>query len=212
MSIGVTQRVEICENYGEVRDCLDQEWTNLINVAGFDLVIIPNAIRNIENWLENKNVSGIILTGGNDLSHLINAKNPAPNRDETERKILKWVSKNKVPVLGVCRGMQLMNDFLSGSLSRIEFHSGLNHEIKVIENKIISESLSSVNSYHDWGIFEDDLSPKLKVIATASDGSIEAVEHRYLPWIGVMWHPERGNSKALTLNRNVMLLNKIFSK
>ena len=73
MSIGVTQRVEICENYGG-RDCLDQEWTNLINVAGFDLVIIPNAIRNIENWLENKNVSGIILTGGNDLSHLINAK------------------------------------------------------------------------------------------------------------------------------------------
>ena len=94
MTIGITQRVEFNKDYNEVRDCLDQKWTNLLCRAGIDFILLPNSLDNFETWLEKKNFSGFILTGGNDLSILPNAKNIAPNRDETERKILEWASKN----------------------------------------------------------------------------------------------------------------------
>ena len=57
MSIAITQRVETFEAYGEKRDCLDQEWTHLIDAAGLDLLIIPNTLNSIEHWLENKNIN-----------------------------------------------------------------------------------------------------------------------------------------------------------
>ena len=99
MTIGITQRVELCKDYHEIRDCLDQEWTNLLCKANIDFILVPNSLDDIDSWLEKKNLEGFILTGGNDLSHLPDAKNPAPNRDETEKKILKWSVKNKTKVL-----------------------------------------------------------------------------------------------------------------
>ena len=131
MRIGITQRVEFFRAYQEKRDCLDQRWITLIAKAGLDIIIIPNALPNIDKWLEDKNIEGLILTGGNDLSELENAQNFDLDRDKTERKILQWASKNRIPTLGVCRGMQMMNFFLKGKLSKIENHAGINHAIKI---------------------------------------------------------------------------------
>jgi gamma-glutamyl-gamma-aminobutyrate hydrolase PuuD len=209
MSIAITQRVETFEAYGEKRDCLDQEWTHLIDAAGLDLLIIPNTLNSIEHWLENKNIEGMILTGGNDLSHLPDAKNSDINRDKTEKEILHWVSKRKIPLLGVCRGMQFMNCFLSGSLSKVKNHSGNSHSIEIFNNKILPIKSLFVNSYHNWAIKRKDLSPSLKAVAIAEDGTIEAVEHHDLPWLGIMWHPERENISQNS--NNVKLIKRFFS-
>ena len=209
MSIAITQRVETFEAYGEKRDCLDQEWTHLIDAACLDLLIIPNTLNSIEHWLENKNIEGMISTGRNDLSHLPDAKNSDINRDKTEKEILHWVSKRKIPLLGVCRGMQFMNCFLSGSLSKVKNHSGNSHSIEIFNNKILPIKSLFVNSYHNWAIKRKDLSPSLKAVAIAEDGTIEAVEHHDLPWLGIMWHPERENISQNS--NNVKLIKRFFS-
>lgn len=208
MNIGITQRVEFYEDYHETRDCLDQEWTNLLCKANIDFTLVPNSLDDIDGWLEKKNLEGFILTGGNDLSHLPDAKNFSACRDETEKKILKWSEKNNIKVFGVCRGMQLINCFFSGSLSKVNGHAGLNHSIDILSEKFNFNSESIVNSYHNWGITKTDLSPNLLSLAVADDGTIEALEHKQLPWVGIMWHPERGASTAYN---NVQLIKSFFS-
>tara|TARA_B110000977_G_scaffold178915_1_gene237019 strand:+ start:3076 stop:3705 length:630 start_codon:yes stop_codon:yes gene_type:complete len=207
MTIGITQRVELCKDYHEIRDCLDQEWTNLLCKANIDFILVPNSLDDIDSWLEKKNLEGFILTGGNDLSHLPDAKNPAPSRDETEKKILKWSVKNKTKVLGVCRGMQLINCFFSGSLCKVNGHAGFNHSIDILNDKYNFNSQSIVNSYHNWGISKTDLSPNLLPLAIAGDGTIEALEHKQLPWVGIMWHPER---EVTNDYNNIQLIKTLF--
>ena len=207
MTIGITQRVELYKDYHEIRDCLDQEWTNLLCKANIDFILVPNSLDDVDSWLEKKNLKGFILTGGNDLSHLSDAKNAAPSRDETEKKILKWSVKNKTRVLGVCRGMQLINCFFSGSLRKVNGHAGSNHSIDILNDKYNFNSQSIVNSYHNWGISKTDLSPNLLPLAIADDGTIEALEHKQLPWVGIMWHPER----EVTMDySNIQLIKTLF--
>ena len=97
MKIGITQRVEKINNTNEERDCLDQRWIKLLECAEFEFLIIPNLISRVDKWLEKNNVNGIILTGGNDLSHLENANNTSYQRDKIEMAILDWAKKNKLP-------------------------------------------------------------------------------------------------------------------
>lgn len=208
MTIGITQRVETYKEYNETRDCLDQRWTDLLCQAGIDFILVPNSINNIDSWLEKNNLEGFILTGGNDLSHLANAKNKALNRDRTEKKILSWSYKNKSRVFGVCRGMQLINCFLSGSLSKISGHAGTCHHIKVLSDKFNLSTNTIVNSFHNWSINESDLAENLIPLALADDGTIEAIEHNKMPWLGIMWHPERGD--ANDLHENAQLIRNFF--
>lgn len=103
----------------------------------------------------------------------------------------------------------MINFYLGGSLSKIQNHAGIIHNIKIFRKGLISETKINVNSYHDWGIKASDLSLELSVIATADDNSIEAVIHNKLPWIGIMWHPER--EENINDINNINFLKKVFS-
>lgn len=157
---------------------------------------------------------GFLFTGGQDVSPELYGENakyddiiPCSMRDRMEKYILdKSIELNK-PVLGICRGIQFINAALGGTLyqdiptetnSEIEHHQTPPYDTPVHEVVIETDSplftLSqtknlAVNSYHHQGI--KDLSPKLKCMARATDGLIEAV---YMPdqkfvW-AVQWHPE----------------------
>ena len=117
MRIGVTQRVEYITEYSEVRDCLDQRWSNLLEVLKMTIVPIPNSLSNVENWLDVMKCDAYILTGGNDLGDIPNAKNVSIERDRTEVALLKYAKARSLPVLGVCRGFQLINLFLVDNLT-----------------------------------------------------------------------------------------------
>lgn len=199
--IGITQRVEVLEAYGERRDSLDQAWGHLFTHFETDLIPVPNTHSDIVGWAQRQKLEGLVLSGGNDLAHLANSNNPAPGRDAIEKALLHWAESKNLPVLGVCRGMQIMNWHLGGSLSELQGHVDSLHIVRPVSSVSIFNDYCMVNSFHNWGISLTDLTSLLEPLLLADDGTVEACKHRTLPWYGIMWHPERENdvSKALDL-------------
>ena len=116
LKVGLTQRVEVIQDTNERRDCLDQAWTRLLVDNGYLPIPLPNRVEDVDTLIAELEIDGIILTGGNDLSHLTGATNTAPERDAFERRLLERCADLDIPVLGVCRGMQMMVAHFGGEL------------------------------------------------------------------------------------------------
>ncbi len=192
MRIGITQRVEEVASYKERRDCLDQQWCLLLEPLGLTVVPVPNSLKNVQKWLIDQKLQGFILSGGNDISSLPAASNPAPERDHTETAVLHYAKKQSLLVLGVCRGMQMMNVYLGGALVQVKNHIATRHAVKSnIKDSIFSRYIE-VNSFHGWGLMQDQLGKDVVPLAfSENDATIESIQHTSLPWTGIMWHPER---------------------
>jgi N5-(cytidine 5'-diphosphoramidyl)-L-glutamine hydrolase len=202
--IGISLRVIQNKNYEEKRDAISHDWSQFCEELNFIPILIPNTLSNIELFLEKLELDGIILSGGGDIGLDI-------ERDETEKKLLKYGIKNNLPILGVCRGMQIINKFFNGEVIKTQNneHVNLDHSINIIEesfSNIIGKEIF-VNSYHNNIIFQNNLGKNLKPFAiTKKDNSIEGFFHNQYSVIGVMWHPERKQNK-----NNKLLLQKIFT-
>jgi gamma-glutamyl-gamma-aminobutyrate hydrolase PuuD len=207
MRIGITQRVEYINQNTETRDCLDQKWSNLIDKLNMSLIPVPNKLEKIEDWLDDIKCDGYILSGGNDLAHLADAKNISIHRDQTETLLLKYAQSRSLPVLGVCRGFQLINNFLGGSLQKISGHVATRHDVKICFDQTETFITREVNSFHEWGILKNDLAQQLIPCAFDKDDNIEAALHKKLNWLGIMWHPER---EIDFQNSDLEILNKLF--
>ena len=179
----ITQRIDKIEDINETRECIDLRLMYLCQELGFIPIQISSTIvekYNINDYLNNFSFDGIILSGGNDI-------NTCKIRDQLETKLLDYSKSNKIPLFGICRGLQMINKYQKGSLELLDQHCNTNHLIYgegIFKNRI-------VNSYHNYGVTEKTLGIKLKPLAYAFDGSIEAIKHIEYPWMGIMWHPER---------------------
>lgn len=176
----VTQRVDVIEGYGERRDALDQQWIPLLHTAGLQPVPVPNNRAWVESHLAEHGMRPLLLTGGNSLGKY---GGNAPERDEVEHLLLNTALKDGVPVLGVCRGMQVILDFFGAPLQPVEGHVAPEQDIA------IDGITTTVNSYHDFGCRR--VPAEMEIWATADDGIVKAVRHPSLPICGIMWHPER---------------------
>ena len=188
--IGITQRLDSIKEYDEIRCSLDIKWEELLKVVNIVSVTLPiNFNSKLINDLE---ISGIILTGGNDLSS--QSDNKLSNlRDKNEYLCVEYAIKNSLPVFGVCRGMQFLAEYFGSTLNKIENHISSRHNIKVLQETKYSSKLvniENVNSYHNFSI--DKLGDDLEALAICTDdNTIEAIEHRKYKIFGHMWHPER---------------------
>lgn len=176
--VAISQRVDEYPDRQETRDALDQKLSEMLAQAGFLPLPVPNSLGNAQSvalWCAEMGISAVVLSGGNDIGSC------AP-RDMTEGALLDWAADRKVPVLGICRGMQMLVCHAGGSLKQVSDHVRTRH-------KLSGNLPYDVNSYHDQAI--DTLPDCYDVLARAEDDTVEAIKHKTLPWMGWMWHPER---------------------
>lgn len=189
MLIAVSQRTYFDEQHLEIRDTLDQRWHPLFELCGITPILIPNHIDGASNILKNIALNGIILTGGND----------SPARCLVENHLINAAIDNKLPLLGICHGMQMIQRHYD-----IELYSCSGH---ITEQQVIysNQQALHVNSYHTLGTTQT--CNELNVIAKAKDNIVKAIQHKLFPIYGIMWHPERIAPYA---NRDIQLITSIF--
>ncbi len=195
--VAITQRVEVEPRHGERRDALDQRWAAFLSACGLVALPVPNDPAAALALVAAAGVRGLVLTGGNDLAAY---GGDAPERDATETGLLDWTAERDVPVIGVCRGMQVIQHLAGVALERVEGHVTA-HQVVRIEGEP-----ATVNSYHGFGARASV--PALDVWAVAEDGVIEGVRRRDRAVVGLMWHPER---LAPFAQRDVDLFRRQFS-
>lgn len=153
-----------------------------------------------------EHVDGLLFCGGADIDparygaeRSSDVEPPEYERDRLELALIGEAFENEVPVLGICRGMQLLNVSLGGSLhqhvpSHAKFDAPVDsetHSIEIADGSLLQSfygSICRVNSLHHQTV--DRIGSDLTVVARSDDGSVEAVEHEFLPVVGVQWHPE----------------------
>ena len=189
--LGITQRVENITAYGERRDCLDQRWYKLLLEFNYIPIPLPNIDQDsVSSLLNALSLDSIIFSGGNSIAVLDESVGDISfKRDKFETELLKEAITRNINVLGVCRGMQMINLQMGGSLSKVSNHVAVKHTLNSLENNYMFSS--QVNSFHSWGIAKNNLAKKLKPLAIDSDGNIEAFENEDKSILGIMWHPER---------------------
>jgi putative glutamine amidotransferase len=208
--IAVSQRVVEIPGRHEVRDCLDQEWSVWLESIVFTCVPVPNRLESAAVFLERIQPLGVILSGGNNIASPVyeglSSAEPVRDayecRDRTERQMIEFAQREKLPVLGCCRGMQFLQTFFGGRLSPLpdSVHVARNHEIEVMGERfrqMAGGTELTVNSFHDYGFRREALAAPLSAFAvTRADGTVEGFFHVERPILGVMWHPERRNPAA----------------
>lgn len=189
--VAISQRVDILQDRNEVRDSLDQRLVEFISNSGYLAVPVPNnlepnakgfhGISPLDLWLEKIRPSAIILSGGNDLGQYI-------SRDKTEKKLLNWAIVKNIPLLGICRGMQMIAHYYGVGLHLTNGHIGVRH-------KIFGDMSRDVNSFHRYAV--DTCPVGFIVLARDANNEIEAIRHLSKPIEGWMWHPERDDDFSI---------------
>ena len=153
-------------------------------------------------------VDGLVLTGGGDIAPVRYHAEPVPEtdnvdpaRDDFDLRLVAAAIERRLPVLATCRGMQVVNVALGGSLvqhlpQHREFECWAEgvHAVDVDPHSRLAAALGQthllVNSLHHQAVC--DPAPGLRAVAWAPDGTVEAVEHEDAadPLVAVQWHPE----------------------
>lgn len=178
MRIGVTSRIVEAPGYRETRDALAHDWAVFLAAAlpGVAWMQLPNlGGDHIVSYCEQWEIDRLILSGGEDVG-------VSALRDQTELRLLEWAEARDLPVLGICRGMQLIAHRAGAGLIPVAAHVATTHAVS-------GDWTGVVNSFHR--LAPAACPEDYRVMARAEDGSIEAIAHRSLRWEGWMWHPER---------------------
>lgn len=161
-----------------------------------------------------KNIDVLILSGGHDINPLLWKEEPSknlgeifPERDNFDFTLLENMEKLKKPILGICRGEQVINTYFGGTLyqdiNSLEWatlkHNQKNrpdlvtHTVNIEKNSKLHEILGEeeilVNSFHHLAV--KTVAPGFKAVGFAKDGVVEAIEKQGNNLVlGVQWHPE----------------------
>jgi len=183
-------RVTQAPDYKEPRDTISHDWVQWLSRLDAVPLPVPNLVLSPARHLDGLAPDLLVLTGGDDPGD-------TPERDATERALLSHALQIGMPVLGVCRGMQLINLHFGGALGPVSGHAGGRHALSVVATEPWQGHYYgrvTVNSFHHQGVKATDLGTELAAFAHDRDGNVEGLYHRTQPVMGVMWHPERSGA------------------
>ncbi len=173
---------------------LDLDWYDYASKLKFNL--IPLSYKINFSFLKKIKIDGVIFSGGNSLNKYENKKENFL-RDKFELKLFKYFSKKNLPILAVCRGMQLISSFNRTRLFITKNHVTKGHDIILNHNKIMN-----VNSYHTYLIKK--IPSQFKLLAQhKKDKSIEAMTHQNKKILCLMFHPERKSKDQIKVDKLV---------
>ena len=185
-------------------DFVDHYWINYFDKRNHVFNQLPNSIKISQKILKTiKWIDLIILPGGNDI---MKKDKISKTRLKVEQNAINYGLKRNIPILGVCRGMQVINYFFNGKIDRIYGHMKSNHNIYINKN-IFGKSKYYVNSFHNYGIKRVSKSKKFNTLAIDKNNNIEMFKHEKKKIYGVMWHPER-TSNFNILDKMIKILLK----
>ncbi|HXQ29330.1 MAG TPA: gamma-glutamyl-gamma-aminobutyrate hydrolase family protein [Gemmatimonadales bacterium] len=212
--VAVTARLTTIE--GRARLVLNDAYLAAVRRAGLVPLVVPATLDPAEGAAALARVSGLVLTGGEDVAPGLYGAPPHPKLEETdpvrdalEVALIGAASERGIPVLGICRGLQILNVALGGTLYQdlpserpgpIDHADTAQHALRIAAASSMRTALgvaeTTVNSRHHQAI--RDLAPRLRASAWAPDGVIEAVEGTEATWtMAVQWHPEDEGEGAL---------------
>ena len=201
---------------------INQSYVRALVAAGCAPVLIPLLDDQARLRAIYERLDGIVFPGGADVAPQEYGEEPIdnlnivePERDRTELTLARWAFDDDLPTLGICRGQQLLNVALGGSLYQDLRHqkvttvehsdadgrarTALTHGVRLDPEsrlaQLIDETSIQVNSLHHQAV--KSLAPALRVTGKSDDGVIEAIEspeRRF--WIAVQWHPEEVDELA----------------
>ena len=214
--IGISSSI-IVDNSGSFagykRAYVNKDYVDAVIRAGGVPLIIPFSTDKEVIISQAQLIDGLILSGGHDINPYNYGQEPSqkigetfPERDTYEMILLEESKKRNIPILGICRGFQLINVAAGGTLyqdlslipGNILKHNQVSnptlktHKVEIKENSFISSIFGKetmVNSFHHQVI--NKVANDFIVVAKASDGVVEAIEHKtYKFLVAVQWHPE----------------------
>lgn len=204
--VGVTAG---CDENGKI--VLAGEYVRAITEAMAMPIVLPRVLEKKEIWYQMQAVDALILSGGGDVAPLIYGQEPQRGiglvdsaRDVWEIALCRQMIQASKPILGICRGMQVLNIALGGDVyadinarqdgivhQQTSERGSLWHTLHCTAGSLMERLFGTtiaVNSYHHQAVRR--LGIGLSATAMASDGIIEAIEHDSSRAIGVQYHPE----------------------
>ena len=213
--------IGIIGNYADNACLLNSPYyQSVLNAGGIPFIIPPMRMNETERvdalrkFLEP--LDGIIFSGGGDVNPLLIGEEPIvglggvnPERDEEELLLVRMAADRQIPILGICRGIQMITAALGGELyqdiysqkkdcellkhSQSMARDVASHSVEIMSGSILAKIYGSeriyVNSFHHQAV--KTAAPGMRVSARSADGIIEAVEScEEKSIIGVQWHPE----------------------
>ncbi|MCV7229063.1 gamma-glutamyl-gamma-aminobutyrate hydrolase family protein [Mycolicibacterium komossense] len=162
-------------------------------------------------------LDGLVISGGADVLPDWYRREPHPaagpfdsNRDVFEFSLIREAADHRIPIFGICRGMQMLNVALGGNLTQhlpdvvgTDVHNPVagefaTHRVTLDPGSRLGGALgpaADVSTYHHQAV--DTVAPQLRPVAWAEDGTIEAVEDREGLLLAVQWHPEISMSNSV---------------
>ena len=165
---------------GELRDSLSRDWTAYLDELNVTSVLVANGLEDPSTRLSAIDPDVLMLTNGEDVG-------AHPPRDRTERALVEAAIEANVPVFGVCRGHQFLNQYYGGNvveladkLSTDHNHDGTSHEVDILDGPpaAVLPDRIAVNSYHNDGVTTSHIAPPLKPFAISDDGVVRTLPPR----------------------------------
>ena len=188
MKIITSLRITNLSERKEIRDSVDQNLLSILIDSNINPILIPNSYglnknnKKLIRYLKEIKPNGLLLTGGEDFP-----KNKL--RYKLEKFLFDFFIKNKMPVFGICRGMQMIGVLNKVNLKRTKLKVRKKYSLKKGKYKV------SARCYFRWEL--DNIPKNYEKTFSSHNGSIWGIKHKNLRCEGVMFHPERENSIKL---------------